>query len=221
MAKRGTLKAGDRVEYGTFGPGGGDRLGEIQRPERKHRQDGYLIIPLSLTPGDGYLPMWYPADRVQSWQPDRWSCNAARNTWARTAQGQPGRGSVSLASQRRARAEEAERLVRGHHTRTAPGELARAWDRRREQTARLVRVDKIDPAKVDYRELRGRPGAVDPQLREAQEHLLNCRFPQADEALGRAVQYLRESPGGGGRARRSVEELRAWIRTRVTAARRP
>ncbi len=127
----------------------------------------------------------------------------------------------TLASQRRARAEEEERLVREHQPRTAPGELAKAWARRREQTARLVHLYKIDPAKVDYRELRGRPGQAARQLREAQEHLLGCRFPQADEALGRAVQYLRESPGGDGRGARSVEELRAWIRGRVKAARRP
>src|SRR6266536_2060781 len=54
MARRGPLKAGNRVESGTFGPGGGNRLDEMKRPERKHPQDGYLIIPPSLTPGDGY-----------------------------------------------------------------------------------------------------------------------------------------------------------------------
>jgi len=78
------VKPGDRAEYGTPGPHGGDRLGEIQRAQRRYRQDGYWIIPLPLTPGDGCLPDWYPACTVAPWQPQRWAYDARCNTWSRT-----------------------------------------------------------------------------------------------------------------------------------------
>ncbi len=74
------MRPGDRVETGASG----DRLGEIQRAERRCRQDGYWITPLSLTPGDGYLPSWYPAHMVRPWQPVRWAYDATGNRWVRT-----------------------------------------------------------------------------------------------------------------------------------------
>lgn len=75
---------GDRVEHGTSGPHGGDRLGEIQREHREYGQDGYLIIPLSGGPGDGTLPSVYPGRMVTPWKPARWAYNAGRNAYERT-----------------------------------------------------------------------------------------------------------------------------------------
>lgn len=78
------MKPGDRVEYGTSGPHGGDRLGEVVQLGRRYKQDCALIRPLSLTPGDGYLPDWYPLHMVQPWHPERWAYNSRRNTWSHT-----------------------------------------------------------------------------------------------------------------------------------------
>lgn len=87
------MKPGDRVEFGTLSPHGGDRLGVIQRAQRRYRQDGYWVIPLSGVIGDGFLPVWYPADMVGPWQPQRWSYDAWRNSWTRTyAEVKPSRG---------------------------------------------------------------------------------------------------------------------------------
>ena len=78
------MNSGDMVEFGTSGPHGRDRLGRIQRAQRRYRQDGYWVIPLSGTIGDGFLPCWYPADMVAPWQPQRWAYDARANIWRRT-----------------------------------------------------------------------------------------------------------------------------------------
>jgi hypothetical protein len=417
------LKAGARVEYGTFGPGGGDRLGEIQRAQRQHGQDGYLVIPLSLTQGDGFLPMWYPASRVKPWQRARWSYDAVRNAWSRvmaaadpTVPGSevadaagdsssydeekkrimlalageperhrraapvtichasrhpsarkelpdlvpgdliergtgmtfyggglgigrvsqvarsgreilPGRHEDEIAPRWQARDARGEVIASGTHdwstaaiaegcerpgpagpsyepaegdrvrarrylqphlragdganrelrhewTGTATGprgmladngqyvdfrymflggspkdgtcaylvtdveplrdpagqrstwaqaattarlasfnaQLAEGWKRRAEQTGYLRAAYGIDPAKVSYLALAGRPGEVAVQLSQAQDHLLNRRFAAMDRELGAAIEHLQNAPGTrGARARRSVEELRQWL----------
>ncbi len=61
----GPLKAGDRVEYGTFGPHGGGRLGEIQRPgpnARPGRLPDHPAVtyprrrlPADVVPGAGHV----------------------------------------------------------------------------------------------------------------------------------------------------------------------
>lgn len=43
----------DVVRYGI-------RLGRVIRLEHRHGQDGALIAPESIGPGDGYLPHWVP-----------------------------------------------------------------------------------------------------------------------------------------------------------------
>jgi len=78
------VKPGDWVEYGTSGPHGGDRLGEVVQLGRKNKQDCALIRPLSLMPGDGYLPDWYPLRMVRPRQPERWAYDARPNSWSRT-----------------------------------------------------------------------------------------------------------------------------------------
>ena len=78
------FRTGDRVEYGTSSPLGGDRLGEVLRLARRYRQDCALIVPLSVTPGDGTLPDWYPLHMVQPWQPGRWACDPVTGNWRRT-----------------------------------------------------------------------------------------------------------------------------------------
>jgi hypothetical protein len=78
----------EKVTYGTRGAGSqGDRLGEIIRAERQHRQDGYLIQPLSLTPGDGSLPSWYPAHMVYPYDPVSWEFDPRANTYRRIRSG--------------------------------------------------------------------------------------------------------------------------------------
>jgi hypothetical protein len=74
---------GDRVEYGTSGPAGGDRLGEVVREHREYGQDGYLIRPLSGGPGDDYLPEVYPGRMVQPWKPARWQYNQRTGGFSR------------------------------------------------------------------------------------------------------------------------------------------
>jgi len=44
---------GDVVRYGI-------RLGRIIRLERRNGQDGALVTPETVGPGDGYLPHWVP-----------------------------------------------------------------------------------------------------------------------------------------------------------------
>lgn len=72
------FSTGAMVEYGTSSPHGGDRLGEVRNEAREYGRDGYLIQPLSVSPGDGTLPSVYPAHMVQPWKPERW-------TWDRKA----------------------------------------------------------------------------------------------------------------------------------------
>jgi hypothetical protein len=75
---------GDKVEYGFSSPHGGDRLGTVLREWREGGQDGYLITPLSITPGDGTAPSVYPAYMVYPWTPARWEYDLPRNTYIRT-----------------------------------------------------------------------------------------------------------------------------------------
>jgi len=78
------FRPGDRVEYGTSTPQGGDRLGEVVREHREYGQDGYLIRPLSGGPGDGYLLSVYPARMVMAWTESRWAYDLASNSYHRT-----------------------------------------------------------------------------------------------------------------------------------------
>src|ERR1022692_80958 len=55
-----TFAIGDRVEYGL------GRLGVIaSKPKIKWRVIHYLVKPLSITTGDGFLPAWYPELRIK------------------------------------------------------------------------------------------------------------------------------------------------------------
>jgi len=49
---------GDIVRIGTY------RLGRVIRLERMYGQDGALVWPETLGPGDGYLPHWEPLTRL-------------------------------------------------------------------------------------------------------------------------------------------------------------
>jgi hypothetical protein len=48
-----TPTVGDVVRYGF-------RLGRVIRLERQNGQDGALVTPETLGPGDGHLPHWVP-----------------------------------------------------------------------------------------------------------------------------------------------------------------
>jgi len=48
-----TARPGDVVRYGI-------RLGRVIRLERQHGQDGALVTPETVGPGDGWLPHWVP-----------------------------------------------------------------------------------------------------------------------------------------------------------------
>ncbi len=108
------------------------------------------------------------------------------------------------------------------HTATAArlasfnAQLAEGWKHRVEQTGYLRAAYGIDPAKVSYRVLTGRPGEVADQLSRAQDHLLSRRFAAMDRDLGAAIEHLEGALGArGARARRSVEELRRWLQGRL------
>lgn len=72
---------GAMVEYGTSSPHGGDRLGEVVRECREYGQDGYLIRPLNIRPGEGYLPSTYPGRMVMAATMSRWT--RGREGWQR------------------------------------------------------------------------------------------------------------------------------------------
>lgn len=73
-----TFAIGDRVEYGL------GRLGVINsKPKIKWRATHYLVKPLSITAGDGYLPAWYPELRIQLADMTRWEFCATRNVYSR------------------------------------------------------------------------------------------------------------------------------------------
>lgn len=76
---------GDRVEYGTSGPYGGDRLGVIVFERRQYGQDGYLVQPLSGGADEGTLPEVYPARMIHGYeQPERWEYRRETNRYGRT-----------------------------------------------------------------------------------------------------------------------------------------
>lgn len=66
----------------TYGADRG-RFGKIQRSERRHGRDGYFVIPLSVTRGDGHGPKWYAEDQVTTEGVDRWSYDLRRNTYVK------------------------------------------------------------------------------------------------------------------------------------------
>ena len=73
-----TFTIGDRVEYGL------GRLGIIaSKPKTKWRAIHYLVKPLSITAGDGYLPAWYPELRIKIADMSRWEFSATRNVYSR------------------------------------------------------------------------------------------------------------------------------------------
>ncbi len=95
-------------------------------------------------------------------------------------------------------------------------QLAGEWRRRAEQTGYLRAAYGIDPDKVSYLALAGRPGEVAALLSQAQEHLLNRRFAAMDRQLAAAVDDLAGCPGArGARVRQSVTELRERLQARL------
>jgi hypothetical protein len=73
-----TFAIGDRVEYGL------GRLGVIaSKPKIKWRVIHYLVKPLSITAGDGFLPAWYPELRIKVADMSRWEFSATRNVYSR------------------------------------------------------------------------------------------------------------------------------------------
>jgi hypothetical protein len=76
---------GDKVEYGTSSPYGGDRLGAVVREARQYGQDGYLVQPLSGGADEGTLPSVYPGRMVHGpMQPQRWEYRPATGRYGRT-----------------------------------------------------------------------------------------------------------------------------------------
>ena len=76
------FRPGDKVEYGAGGPHGHDRLGTVVFEHREFRTDAYLILPLTIGPGEGTLPSVWPGRMVGPFQPERWARQAGR--WHRT-----------------------------------------------------------------------------------------------------------------------------------------
>ena len=73
-----TFAIGDRVEYGL------GRLGVIaSKPKIKWRAIHYLVKPLSITAGDGYLPAWYPELRIKVADMAHWEYSVTRNVYSR------------------------------------------------------------------------------------------------------------------------------------------
>lgn len=67
--------------------GGGSQLAIVERPERKYRQDGYMLAPLNNGTGDGWgLLVWYPARQVDASAADlsQWEYYPRVNQWRKT-----------------------------------------------------------------------------------------------------------------------------------------
>jgi hypothetical protein len=72
------LRTGDLVNYGIPGR---EQIGRIDRPEGRHGNPGWRIIPVSAV-SDSYATVWYPRHRVRPWNPARWAYSQQDSTWS-------------------------------------------------------------------------------------------------------------------------------------------